>query len=64
MEKGDGAYLPVVGHCRHCWGDCLGTCLLPGATGLCIHKPDPKLTFRQRAAALGGRRFWHRVLHG
>ena len=28
--------MAAVRHCRHCWGDCLGECLL-GDTGMCIH---------------------------
>jgi hypothetical protein len=36
--------MPVVAHCRHCFGDCGGGCLLPGGGGLCIHKPVPKRT--------------------
>jgi hypothetical protein len=59
--------MPAGRHCKHCWTDCDGTCLLPGAAGeagLCIHKPIPKLPFRQRAMLLGQRRFWHRVLTG
>jgi hypothetical protein len=54
----------AAGHCRHCWGDCVGTCLLPGDQGMCIHNPYPKLTFRQRVAGLAKGRFWQRVLRG
>ena len=56
--------MPTVGHCRHCYGDCEGTCLLPGGQGLCRHKPVPRLTFRERLTLLGKRRFWHRVFWG
>jgi len=56
--------MPTVGHCRHCYGDCVGTCLLPGDQGLCLHKPTPRLTFRERVALLGNRRFWHRAFWG
>jgi hypothetical protein len=56
--------MPAARHCRHCYGDCPGTCLLPGTGGLCIHQPAPKLTPGQRLALLRTRRFWHRVLHG
>jgi hypothetical protein len=31
--------MPAARHCRHCYGDCPGTCLLPGTGGLCIHQP-------------------------
>jgi hypothetical protein len=55
--------MPGAGHCRHCYGDCPGTCLLPGG-GLCIHKPAPKLTVGQRLVLMRTRRFWHRVLRG
>ena len=41
-----------------------GTCLLPGDQGLCRHKPVPSLTFRERVALLGNRRFWHRAFWG
>ena len=35
-------------HCRHCYGDCPGDCLLPGDTGMCIHGRVRPLPFRQR----------------
>jgi hypothetical protein len=53
-----------VRHCRHCWGDCPGDCLLPGDQGLCIHRYSPRLTFRERLRAAATRRFWHRVFWG
>lgn len=53
-----------VRHCRHCWGDCRGECLIPGDLGLCIHKPSPRLSFRERMLLLGQRRFWRRVFWG
>lgn len=31
--------MTVRRHCRHCLGDCDGTCLLPGQDDLCIHHP-------------------------
>lgn len=34
-------------HCRHCYGDCPGDCLLPGDTGMCIHGRLRRLPFRQ-----------------
>ena len=66
--------MPTVRHCKHCWGGCSGTCLLPGEilqdlglpVGVCIHKSAPglTLTFRERVMLLGNRRFWHRVVWG
>ena len=56
--------MPPAGHCRHCYGDCPGTCLLPGGGGLCIHKPAPTLTPGRRLALWRTRRFWRRVLRG
>jgi hypothetical protein len=56
--------MPYAGHCRHCYGDCPGTCLLPGGGGLCIHQPVPKLTVGQRLTLMRTRGFWHRVLRG
>jgi hypothetical protein len=49
-------------HCRHCWGDCGGRCLVPGLDG-CIHQ-IPKLPLRARLRATRTRRFWRRVLFG
>jgi hypothetical protein len=54
----------AVRHCRHCLGDCAGDCLLPGGTGLCIHRPTRRLTFRERMRLLGSRRLWHGMLWG
>jgi len=56
--------MPTVGHCRHCYGDCPGTCMLPGRQDVCIHMLSPKLTFRERMTRLRTRRFWHRVFWG
>jgi hypothetical protein len=56
--------MPAVAHCRHCFGDCPGDCLLPGGGGLCIHKPFPKMTLGERLALLRTRRFWRRVFRG
>ena len=59
--------MSTVRHCKHCWGGCGGTCLLPpGDTGVCIHKQAPRLnlTFREWVMLLGNRRFWHRVFWG
>jgi hypothetical protein len=54
-------------HCRHCLGDCPGDCLLPGDAGdagLCIHKPAPAMSWRERLRLLGSRKFWRRVFWG
>ena len=50
--------MPAVAHCRHCFGDCPGDCLLPGGGGLCIHTPVPKRTLGERLALLRAR--WSR----
>ncbi len=49
-------------HCRHCWGDCSDTCLLPGDQGLCIHKPLPPRSLRQWLVLMRTRRFWWRLI--
>jgi hypothetical protein len=49
-------------HCPHCWGDCGGTCLLPGLDG-CIHR-GPKVPLRVWLRGVRTRRFWRRVLLG
>ena len=54
----------VVAHCRHCFGDCGGGCLLPGGGGACIHKPVPKRTLGERLALLRAPGFWSRVFRG
>jgi hypothetical protein len=56
--------MPSVRHCRHCFGDCPGDCLLPGDQGLCIHNPRVRRSARERLLVLRTRRFWHRVLFG
>jgi hypothetical protein len=56
--------MPVARHCRHCWGDCPGDCLMPGEMGLCIHKPNRRLTNHERMLLLVDRRFWRRVFWG
>jgi hypothetical protein len=53
--------MPAASHCRHCYGNCPGNCLLPG--GGCIHKPAP-LTVAQRLRLWRTRAFWRRVIHG
>jgi hypothetical protein len=51
-------------HCRHCYGNCDGKCLLPGTEGLCIHSPVPRRSARDRVAVMRTRRFWRRLLAG
>jgi hypothetical protein len=53
-----------MAHCRHCYGDCGGGCLLPGSEDRCIHKPVPKRTVGERLTLLRTRTFWRRVLWG
>ncbi len=56
--------MPGASHCRHCYGNCPGTCLLPGGGGTCIHKPAQKLTVGQWLALIRTRRFWRRAFWG
>jgi hypothetical protein len=51
-------------HCRHCYGDCDGGCLLPGGEGLCIHSPVPHRSPREWLGLLRTRRFWRRFFLG
>ena len=55
--------MPGASHCRHCYGNCPGTCLLPGG-GTCIHKPAQELTVGQWLALIRTRRFWRRAFWG
>jgi hypothetical protein len=52
-------------HCRHCWGNCAGNCMLPGLD-VCIHDVHrgPRLPLSARLRAVRGRRFWRRLLFG
>jgi hypothetical protein len=54
--------MPPTGHCRHCWGDCQDTCLLPGGQGLCIHKSVPSRSLREWLRLMRTRRFWKRLI--
>jgi len=54
--------MAAIRHCRHCWGDCLGGCLL-GDTGMCIHGWNSRKP-RMRARWLLSRRWWRRVFWG
>jgi hypothetical protein len=59
--------MPSARHCRHCFGECPGDCLLPGDTGdtgLCMHHPVPGLPWRDWVRLLGSRRWWRRVFWG
>jgi hypothetical protein len=59
--------MSVTRHCRHCWGNCAGECLLPGAAGdagLCIHRPNPPLSWPDRFRMLTTRGFWRRFFWG
>lgn len=59
--------MPTVRHCRHCWGNCDGECLLPGAAGaagLCIHNPNPRLSWRDRLVLVRAKGFWRRFFWG
>jgi len=53
-----GSQVPQTRHCKHCWGDCPGDCLLPGEQGLCIHiiSLGPPLRYWPRLMLT--RRFW------
>jgi hypothetical protein len=51
-------------HCRHCYGDCGGGCLLPGDQGLCIHSPVPRRGLREWLGSMGTRGFWRRFFGG
>jgi hypothetical protein len=54
----------MTGHCRHCLGNCNGTCLLRGGNGLCIHNPLPRQSLRANPRLVLSRRFWRRILWG
>ena len=43
--------MTVVRHCRHCWGDCLGDCLLDD-TGTCLHNVHTRKMRQTRARRL------------
>jgi hypothetical protein len=56
---GPGSQVSQTRHCKHCWGDCLGSCLLPGDEGLCIHvSPYRGLPLREWPRLMRTRRFW------
>jgi hypothetical protein len=49
----------VVRHCRHCWGDCPGDCLVDDK-GTCIHNVYPSMVKQKRPRVLSPR--WLRML--
>ncbi len=53
-----------MAHCRHCYGNCDGGCLLPGGGDLCIHNPVPKRTAGEWLTLLRTRQFWRRAFWG
>jgi len=66
-QQPGGMAVPRPPHCRHCWSDCGGDCLLPGEAGdagLCIHKPSTGLPWPDRCRLMRTRRFWRRVFWG
>jgi hypothetical protein len=52
-----------TGHCRHCLGDCPGTCRLDDS-GRCIHGWDSRPPHQIRWQAVLTRTWWHRLLWG
>ena len=50
--------MPQARHCKHCWGNCRDTCLLPGGAGMCIHTVTPGPPLRDWPRLMGTRRFW------
>jgi hypothetical protein len=56
--------MAYAGHCRHCFGDCDGGCLIPGGGGLCIHQPRPRRPLREYLPLLRTRGLWRRWLKG
>ncbi len=50
-------------HCRHCYGNCLGGCLI-GQSGRCIHGWNGEHPRQFRWPLLLTRKWWHRVFHG
>lgn len=53
----------MTSHCRHCYGDCSGTCLVDDA-GHCIHGSGPRLPLSLHWRLLTTRRWWRRVFWG
>jgi hypothetical protein len=53
-----GSQMSPTRHCKHCWGDCPGDCLLPGVEGRCIHKTSSGPPLRDWPRVMITRRFW------
>ena len=53
--------MTTIRHCRHCWGDCLGGCLLDD-TGTCIHNVHIKMMRQARARRRPLSPAWLRML--
>ena len=53
--------MTVIRHCRHCWGDCLGGCLLDD-TCLCIHNAHTRMMRQMRARRRPLSAAWLRML--
>ena len=56
--------MTAVRHCRHCWGNCLGDCVLDYSAGMCIHGRDGAKRMRMQPQWLVNRRWWRWVLWG
>jgi hypothetical protein len=39
--------MTTIRHCRHCWGNCLGDCIMDD-TGRCIHEISRRAPWRLR----------------
>jgi hypothetical protein len=55
--------MTAVRHCRHCWGDCLGDCLLDD-TDLCIHNVDSRMMSQLRRRRLRNPMWLLRLFRG
>jgi hypothetical protein len=56
--------MTTIAHCRHCYGDCRGECLMDTA-GHCIHDGNLRpLSWPQRLRLLATRAWWRRVFWG
>ena len=63
-SRQSGVGVPATRHCKHCLGDCSGNCLLPGGSGLCIHKPVRRIPLRDWPNLLMTPGFWRRLPWG
>jgi hypothetical protein len=55
--------MPVARHCRHCLGDCPGSCLID-EQGRCIHGWSGTRPRQFRWQLVLTRKWWQRVLYG